>query len=500
MNIRILISVILLASCCHLRAESPSRVDFLGSMYLEIPFRTELARGEQRELLSLINAGDLTQALDRTAGLSSTLIASESETPLRTAKVTLNEALLLADARRFAEALVRFDAGIARIRDNYGHFHPDLASAYTARGLVNLHVDAKASIADLRRAQHVIHRHEGVFAIGQLQPLRALAAAHERTAQGFRSDIDYRFMVKVSEENHGTGSLSHVPILMEAARYFSRRGGKIPAVPQPWRAPVGQKDSVEHDIYRREAIFGESGQYYRRAMSIVEAEYGKNDIRVVPMLEGIAQLRVRQGSGLTIGEKALERAVSIITNSQSADQTDLAEAWVRLGDIYTVSSDRRATASYTKAWDLLSEDPELKSRRLELFNSPTRLETGLPPIPLVDRVPDSATLTEALFVEVYYNVRADGRVVNVRVTDSNLPYKWRNYVRTRTEATRYRPRMVNRELIDTEGLSYLHYFKARPSRGPRRPGQAEDADPDSADSDNSGTESVNTSAPTESSD
>ena len=218
---------------------------------------------------------------------------------------------------------------------------------------------------------------------------------------------------------------------------------------------------MEHDLYRRGSIFKEADRYFRQAMAIIEVEYGKQDLRLLPMLEGIAMLRIRQGSGLSIGERALERATRIVEGSTAADPSDLATALVRLGDMYTISSDRRASANYLQAWEMLSKDPELQPRRNQLFDHPTQLESGLPPIPTLNRMPEHAGLEDALFVEVHFSVREDGRVINVRVKDSNLPFKWRNYMKNRMDATRYRPRIVDGDAVRTEGLSHRQLFQWR---------------------------------------
>ncbi len=439
-------------------AEDPMRPDYVGRLYLEIPFVSEPAAAEQRRLLTLINAGELAEALQLTQQLRNALTAAATETAMRQGQVALNEALLAAEAGRREPALLAFETGIAHISDSYGRFHPILADAFTARGLLHLGHDNPASIADLRRAQHILHRAEGVFAPAQVASLRYLAAAHGANRQRHRADTDYRFMLKVSEENHGTDSLEHLPVLVEVADYFSDRVGDMPSAPRGWHVAAGPDDTLEQAAYRRESMFSEAQELYRKSIGIVERHHGKDDLRIVPLLQSLAQLRVRQGAGLSAAERALERALAIVQKSPSTDRADLADAYIRLGDMYTVSSDRRATESYLRAWDTLSGDADLEACRGRLFAHPTRLEVGLPPPISPQRLPDATSPGDALFVEVSYTVRADGRVDDVQVADSNLPFRWRSYVRSRMQATRYRPRMVDREPIATKGLSYRHLF------------------------------------------
>ena len=464
------LSAVLMLLCAPgASSEDPARPDYIGLLFLEIGFVTESAAAAQRRLLSLINAGELGEALQLTTDLQRSIREDLSESAMRLGKVVLNEALLAAETGDRERAFTAFEAGIGLISDSHGRFHPDLAEAYTARALLHLGRDNPASIADLRRAQHIMHRYDGVFSADQVLPLRYLAVAHGANQQRYRADTDYRFMVKVSEVNHGADSLAHLPILVEAASYFSRRGADIPAIPPHWRMPPGPEESLDHDAYRRESIFREAHDLYEHAIGIVEQNHGADDLRIVPLLQGLAQLRVRQGIGLGSAEHALERALRIVRESPSTDPADLADAYIRLGDMYTVTSDRRAAESYLLAWDTLSGDTELEALRRQLFAHPTRLEVGLPPPASPDRMPDHAGPGDPLFVEVSYTVRADGRVEDVRVADSNLPFRWRSYVRTRMEATRYRPRVDEREPVATRGLSYRHHFTLRLPRSQRQP-------------------------------
>lgn len=443
--------------------------DFLSQVFQDLPFKSAAAAEQQARFLSQIDNDELEAAIETIAALRARLEADPGETYLRLARTTINHGLLLANAGEIDPAIDVLTQAIKLIRENYGRFHQDLYRPYFARAVLKASKSFEESTQDLRRAQHIIHRHGGVFAPDQIEAMRYLARLHENIGSHRKSDIDYRFMVQVSERSHGPDSVDLVPMLAEAAGYFARRGGMIP-LPRIQAGSLG--GGQEYEIYIRDTIFDESQSYFDRAIRIVEEHHGKDDLRLVPLLEGVADMRVRQRIGTGVGKRALERAVAIIDNNVSSDSGDIATALIRLGDIYTVTSDTRAARNYLRAWETLSSgDESMHAMRGRLFGFPTQLATSSETIPTLQRLPDDTTSGDQFYVEITYSVREDGRVVNIKIQDSNVPLKYRRHVRSRLESARFRPRMVDGELVATDGLSLRQNFNLTkrvtvPSAGP----------------------------------
>lgn len=153
----------------------------------------------------------------------------------------------------------------------------------------------------------------------------------------------------------------------------------------------------------------------------------------------------------------MELMAEIVQQNPGADLGDKARALVDLGDLYIKTDDNRASETYLKAWQLLEGD-EFEALRYELFGKPVRLLPDQNFQPTLARYPVSIEPNQQLFVDVSFNVMANGRVRQAVVTDSNIPLREQKTTRTAVQLMKYRPRIADGELMDTEGMSLHQIF------------------------------------------
>ncbi len=394
---------------------------------------------------SLIANGSVADAIR----ISDAFLADNAELlqsdPLLYGRLTANMAVILSHATEYERASEAFDKARAVIEPQVGPFDPRLVSIMTAQGLTLMRLNRLPEAEqELLHAQHILHRNRGVYTLDQLPIVEQLVRIDRRQGNTPRADKHQLFRLRVSEQAWGEDSEELLPILKSLATHFTYQG-RIATL-----AMDGSESTYRTIAFRRALTF------YRRAISIVESQYGPNDLRLVEPLRGLSRMRLAQLARHSRAEHALERAVAIIENDPSTDLTDRADALAELGDLYTLTSDDRSANTYLRAWHLLTQSPETANRANELFGTPTRIHPKVPPVIILPRKPDVAQDTNAEpFANAEYTVTASGRVTNVEFVDNNVASSQLRELRTSLNSSRFRPRIVNGELVDTDKL-FLH--------------------------------------------
>jgi tetratricopeptide (TPR) repeat protein len=216
--------------------------------------------------------------------------------------------------------------------------------------------------------------------------------------------------------------------------------------------------------YQQEALFRESLDLYDRAIKIIEDNYGPNDLRLVNSLQGIAQARLMQRAN-SKSEQALERALFVIESNPTTDLPDRIEAIIRMGDLYTRTSDDRAGETYLRAWSLMEENPDYKWLKTQAFGAPTRLYPRAQSVVYLDRRPRTADGSE-LFIDAEYTVRTDGKVGDVKLLAKNVPNEQVRRLRSHLSVARFRPRIVNGEIVETANLIIHQTFRVNEALSP----------------------------------
>jgi hypothetical protein len=311
-----------------------------------------------------------------------------------------------------------------------------------ARGLTQTELETFSSAEEsFRRAQHISHRVGGVFTPEQLEIVDQITRLNLRQGKLIAADREQAFNLRISEQAYGEESEKLLPVLQRLGAYFATRGNMMPL------------STVPDYRYYREDLFRRSIALYQRAIRIIEHSYGVTDLRLVEPLRGLARARLLQITNRRASEAALERVLSIVESNPETDLPDRIAAMVGLGDIYTITGDTRASEVYLQTWQLMQENEQQKQLSTEIFGSPTRLYPEGSRVLYLDRRPDAAAEEDVeLYVDVEYSISGSGRVKNIQLLDKNVPNAQVRNLRSRLSATRFRPRIIDGELVATESL------------------------------------------------
>ncbi len=213
---------------------------------------------------------------------------------------------------------------------------------------------------------------------------------------------------------------------------------------------------------QRDMLFKLAVNMYLRSVAIIEQNYGENDLRLVQPLRGLANARMLQITNRKYAEEALERSLAIVESNPESDLSDRAQALVDLGDLYVITSDTRAGETYLSAWHMLQGSPETQEIANLYFGTPLRLFPRESPMLYIDRQPDNTEAGDPLFVELAYNVTTSGKVSGIRLIDKNVPNDHARVLRHKLKTSRYRPRISEGEILETEDLSLRQPFQVFP--------------------------------------
>ena len=384
--------------------------------------------------------------------LSQTLL-DESEhlrnsAPTTYGQILVNHGIIQSAAEDYDLGLSIIQTGLDLMEVRTNPFSLKLVNAITAKGItemaLGLHEDAEDTF---RRAQHITHRQGGVYSPQQISIVNYLTTAHLKQGKPLDADREQLFSLRISEQAYGADSTELLPVLNRLGGYFALRGSTIPVqVPSSIR--------MERDLLFKHAV-----SMYQRSVIIIEQNFGENDLRLVQPLRGLANARMLQITSRKYAQVALERSLDIVEANPDSDLPDRARALIDLADLYTMTSDKRAAGIYLQAWHLLQETPETQLVALGYFGTPKRLFPRESQTYYLNRVPDAAKSGDPLFVELEYSVTIEGKVNRVTVVDKNVPNEQVRILRMRMRSARFRPRIVDAEIVPTEGLLIYQPFQ-----------------------------------------
>ena len=362
--------------------------------------------------------------------------------PVLYGKLQTNLGVLLSSQGYLPEAMEVLDKALASIEAKANPFSMTLMNILMARGLTQTELETFSSAEEsFRRAQHISHRVGGVFTPEQLEIVDQITRLNLRQGKLIAADREQAFNLRISEQAYGEESEKLLPVLQRLGAYFATRGNMMPL------------STVPDYRYYREDLFRRSIALYQRAIRIIEHSYGVTDLRLVEPLRGLARARLLQITNRRASEAALERVLSIVESNPETDLPDRIAAMVGLGDIYTITGDTRASEVYLQTWQLMQENEQQKQLSTEIFGSPTRLYPEGSRVLYLDRRPDAAAEEDVeLYVDVEYSISGSGRVKNIQLLDKNVPNAQVRNLRSRLSATRFRPRIIDGELVATESL------------------------------------------------
>ena len=216
---------------------------------------------------------------------------------------------------------------------------------------------------------------------------------------------------------------------------------------------------------RRSYRYNGERDHYTRALDIIRRIEGRDSLLLVRPLQEIANSyrtqRVPEGRGLS----SLRRALAILQAQQNPDKLQMASVLRDLGDWEVAFNTFPAGNEYREAWALLDghEDGERFQRRW--FDQPVYvLQERANDRGLVD--PDEPG-ARAGHVLVVFDVTPAGRTTNVSILESE-PSGLKDETTARSiELSRFRPRMVDGEIVSAQGISrrFTFFYEPDPEEG-----------------------------------
>ncbi len=369
--------------------------------------------------------------------------------PIRFGKLLANLGILLAKQGFNEDALATLDPAADYIDSRANPYSQVVLSVTLARGIVQETLK-QYDIAEesFRRAQHISHRMGGVYTTAQINMVNHITQINLAQGKAMAADREQEFKLRISEQAYGGDSEKIVPNLLSLGAYFASRGEMIPA-----------RSTPEARFYR-ESLIRKSQEFYRRAITIIEDNYGELDLRLIEPLRGMARVKLSQKTHLGAAENALERTLAIIEANPDTGIPDRLKAMIQLADLYTISNDRRAWDMYRAAWALTESAPDKEQLQADIFGEPKRLHPQIPGTLYLDQRPNAAIadINADLFIDFGFVVTASGRVKNIEVIEANVPFFEIRYLRALLAIARYRPRIEDGALVDTQNLVMRQRF------------------------------------------
>lgn len=321
------------------------------------------------------------------------------------------------------------------------------------------HADA---VPYLEKALLILRRTSGLLDLRQQDLLRSLAFSLSELGRPDLGAQHMQYLVRVGEHAYGASDPRMASVMC-----------------------------VVGDWYLDRALILEARDFFRRALSIVERKKSEDDAGVVEPLRGYARSYVRElllsnygirvqadpyPSGLNSGtgevkpmdprllssegERALLRALAILDANPARSADTLVETLVQLGDWYQIKQQpQKAMPLYQRALASLPADAS-EARRKTLLSFPVQVYYPTPELATRNLGKPESEVVQR-FVQVEFTVSADGSVKDERITDQDATSRQQSQALEAVHASRYRPKFVDGQPVETTAMSYRQTYKQR---------------------------------------
>lgn len=390
-----------------------------------------------------------------------------------------------------------------------------LANALTLLGNAQLNGGDKVNAeTSYREALQIVESQGGGAGPALLDPLRglgytlALLERHEEAVPYLERSlvISRRTLGLFDPSQQGVlrqlaTSLTHTGRVVDGAKqmmYLLRIGERAYGEHDPRMAPIL---CIVGDWYVDTGNFMLGRDRYREALQLVERKLGKNDPALVNPLRLLARSYVQEiyfftqgyqplqerapfdpqslepkGANpkylSTEGERSLQRALAILDARPDTTPALLNDTLIQLGDWHQVKHQSdKALIYYRRAASLIASidtsSPEAAAAPLSF---PVRVYYPLPPLAMRNRqlTPEQ---TDEKFVAVQFTVTDTGDVQDAKVIEQNGTQRQASEALQAIRAARYRPKFVNGEPVETQGMINREVFKMRKQQD-SEPGQS----------------------------
>ena len=320
-----------------------------------------------------------------------------------------------------------------------------------------------------------------------VSPLRGLAATFVSTQQPEQAFAAYDRALHVSNVNFGPHSLEQLPILegkMQLLLELDDPGAASDVLDRIHMLYTRKFERYSEEMLpalylqaetnsRLGALHGER-EAWRHILAIKSRTLDENDpaliepnIRLATIYMRAMQKDAFRAVSSSSAERHLKTALRIANESPAATVGMRRDALLSLGDFYTLFDLKaRARRYYAEAWELLSSDNGLLADRARNFDAPVPLSRPSPDrYAHIEMMSDYEQIEQDDYLEgevtVRFLVDERGRTQDLDVVAAMPENFTRMEIRARNavDGFIYRPRFVEGQPVDTEGLEYrFRYF------------------------------------------
>ena len=423
------------------------------------------------------------------------------------------------DVDDWEEPLPQRESEIDELRRLYGLYRDALDSAAyleadtLAKRIVELSIringidshDSARAITNLAIAQHhnrdfesaqrnfvasidIIERIDDRLSEALINPLRGLAATEVATGRPEQARQTFQRAIHVSHVNDGPHNQGQVATLEAMSELSISMGDYSNAIDIQEHVYAIQARNINPNsidllpALKKQAIWQHRLQMYqrervswRRIISIIEKNHGKEDLLLIPPLTNLgksylfvtpAEFEFQPEASAGSGETYLRRANRIADVNPDSTWETVEETLLALGDYYILSGRPNLAAKiYREAWELLAEEDEQQRKYLrDNLQQPNVLQTiYLPKYYDTERKEGEPATAENYLsgsVSFSYTVLATGRITSIKHLETQPPQfvDITDLVARKLRRIIYRPRVESGNLVGRSGEVYTHEF------------------------------------------
>ncbi len=315
---------------------------------------------------------------------------------------------------------------------------------------------------------------EGIFSEQLIAPLIGLATNYHHAGDHLAAVGAYNEARALNRRTFGLFNEAQIEILdrlsetlIDMELFEDAHEQQLTALYLVERRQGGNTPALLPAIYKYASWLRSHGAYsveraqYQRAMNIVKDHFGEESPQLaIPLRETANSFRA-QRLGDDRGASSLKKALSILEAQENIDKLAVAETLRDLGDWNVAFSNTRTDgAEYLRAWELLGDVESGEALRREWFEQSDYVLHELPS--LRGLVSDnSAPGVKSGFVLLVFDVDETGRSENVVVVESAPPGWKDDTVARAVRQSRYRPSILNGEIVRTTMISHQVNFLYR---------------------------------------
>lgn len=353
---------------------------------------------------------------------------------------------------------LRLARHIQKIQGDHGLLAPELLPPLLELGRLYGQGQCEYAIDVLDLALEVSRRHEGLFNPAQhdiYAPLLNCYVTLDRPAELAQAQ---KYVLLIDEQRYGKNDPRLLPTLEQAARRYEDVG-----------------------------LYLSARRLHRRAIDIGERAAGADDLSLVTPLRGMARaFRLEYAYGLALkdvadlpvettdlrsnatfdatwgarldrlGQLSLERAAAILRAHPDVSRSDRLDALMELGDWNQLAGNGpEALRAYREVWReaSINADADTESH-IDLLDDATPLFARTDTGHNLRRTPLAFDHYQKYVIDLDFTVTREGWVKDITVTESNAPQRFKDEAAADLKRTRYRPRFVNGDPVDTPGVQH----------------------------------------------